>query len=341
MNLDTALFNNTIGNYLLAISLFTSLLIGFKTFQKIVIHRLALLSKKSSTDFDDFLIEIIQSINPLFYLYLSLYGAIQILSFVNINLLLKSGLIIFTVFEVGSKIQNIIDYIATKSLKDKKNKAPIGIIKKIIVGLIWSLGGLLILSNLGIDISSLIAGLGIGGIAIALAIQNILGDLFSSFAIYFDKPFEVGDFIIVGEQKGTVEKIGIKTTRIRALQGEEIVIANNDLTNARIHNYKKMKLRRANFSLGVTYNTSSKKLAKIPQLITKIINSNKLAKLDRVHFSSFEDSSLNFDIVYYVQSADYSDYMDIQQEINLKIVDKFEQEKIEFAFPSQTVYLAK
>ncbi|MBU0974220.1 mechanosensitive ion channel family protein [Patescibacteria group bacterium] len=350
MNLDLSQFptylqivwlNNTIADYLLALIFLVGLLIGFKIFKKIVIHNLVEWAQKSQTDFDDFLVKMIKSINSFFYLYLTFYLSSRLLDWQNLNQWLEVGLIIWLVIEISSKIIIAIEYVVQKYSKDKKNKAPINAIKKISVGMVWLVGILLILSNLGINITALTTGLGIGGIAVALAMQNILGDLFSSFSIYFDKPFEVGDYIVLGDESGTVEKIGIKTTRIKALQGEEIVIANNDLTNARIHNYKRMKLRRSTFNIGVTYDTPQEKLAQIPQLINEIIQSVKLTKVDRVHFASFGNSSLNFSVVYFIESSEYNVFMDIQQEINLKIIEKFAKEKIEFAFPSQTIYLAK
>jgi hypothetical protein len=175
----------------------------------------------------------------------------------------------------------------------------------------------------------------------AFALQNILSDLFSSFSIYFDKPFVEGDFIIIGNDMGIVKKIGIKSTRIQTLQGQELVVSNKELTSTRINNYKKMSKRRAIFNFGVEYSTSKKKLEKIPTIVKKIINNIELASLDRAHFKSFGDSSLDFEVVYYVDSSDYAKYMDIQQEINLALVLAFEKEKINFAFPSRTIYMAK
>jgi len=214
----------------------------------------------------------------------------------------------------------------------------LNIIIKIIL---WIIGLLLILSNLGINITSLVAGLGIGGIAIALALQNILSDLFSSFAIYFDKPFKVGDFIIIGKDMGTVEQIGIKTTRLRALQGEQIVISNQELTSARIQNFKKLSERRVAFELGVVYGTPDDKMKKIPELIEKIIKETKDTRFDRSHFKSFGDFALIFETVYYITSGEYLDYMNAQQEIGLKIKEKFSTEEIEFAYPTQTLFLNK
>ena len=204
---------------------------------------------------------------------------------------------------------------------------------------VWAVALLLMLDNLGIDVTALVAGLGIGGIAVALAAQNILGDLFASLAIILDKPFEVGDFIIVGDKMGTVERIGIKTTRIRSLTGEQLVVANADLLGSRVHNYKRMNERRAVFSIGVTYETPADKVDQLPGLLREIVESQDRVRFDRAHFKSFGDSALIFEIVYWVLIPDYNAYMDIQQAINLQILRRFEALGVEFAYPTQTVHL--
>ena len=211
------------------------------------------------------------------------------------------------------------------------------------VGKLALYAGLVIvaLDNLGFDITTLIAGLGVGGIAIALAVQNILSDLFASLSIVLDKPFVIGDFIIINEYMGTVEHVGLKTTRIRSLSGEQLVIANNDLLSSRIRNYKRMQERRIVFTIGVIYQTTKTQLEKIPKIIKDIIDKQKLARFDRSHFKNFGDFSLNFETVYWVESSDYNQYMDIQQAINLSIMAIFEEEKIEFAYPTQMVYVDK
>ncbi|MCZ7615125.1 MAG: mechanosensitive ion channel family protein [Ignavibacteriaceae bacterium] len=174
------------------------------------------------------------------------------------------------------------------------------------------------MDNLGFDISAVIAGLGIGGIAIALAAQTILGDLFSYFVIFFDRPFEVGDFITVQDKSGTVEYTGIKTTRLRSLSGEQLVFSNHDLTNSRIHNYKKMERRRVVFTLRVIYQTTAEQIESIPKLVREIIESQQDVAFDRGHFASYGDFSLNFEFVYFVLEADYNKYMNIQQAINIE-----------------------
>ncbi len=204
---------------------------------------------------------------------------------------------------------------------------------------VWSVALLLMFSNLGIDVTALVAGLGIGGIAVALAAQNILGDLFASLAIILDKPFEVGDFIIVGDKMGTVERIGIKTTRIRSLTGEQLVVANADLLGSRVHNYKRMNERRVVFSIGVTYETPADKVEQLPELLREVVEAQEPVRFDRAHFKSYGDFALIFEVVYWVLSADYAVYMDIQQAINLQILRRFESLGVEFAYPTQTVHL--
>lgn len=204
---------------------------------------------------------------------------------------------------------------------------------------VWSLALLVALQNLGFEITALIAGLGIGGIAIAFALQNILGDIFCSVAIVLDKPFAVGDFIIVGDQLGVVENIGIKTTRVRSLWGEQIVFSNADLTSSRIRNYKRMKERRITFGLGVVYETPVEKLERIPTIIRETIDSISLTRFDRAHFKQYGNFSLDFEVVYYVLSPDYNIYMDIQQDINLGIFRRFKEEGIDFAYPTQELII--
>ena len=220
----------------------------------------------------------------------------------------------------------------------EKNLRPLLSLVKFIF---WIIGIIFLMANLGLDVSTALAGLGVGGIAVAIAAQGILGDLFSYLVIFFDKPFELGDFIVFGDKAGVVERIGIKSIRIRVLSGELMIIANSDLTSARIHNYKQMLRRRVVFKIGVLYETPAEKLEKIPTIIKDIIASVQTIEgviCDRSHFFAFGDFSLNFETVYYVPTNDYVIYMDTQQEIYLKLVRAFKEEGIEFAYPTQLVY---
>lgn len=204
---------------------------------------------------------------------------------------------------------------------------------------VWTVVLLLMLDNLGFNITALVAGLGVGGIAIALAAQNVLSDLFASLSIVLDKPFAVGDFLIIGEFLGTVEKVGIKTTRLRSLSGEQLVFSNNDLLGSRIRNYGRMFERRIVFSIGVTYQTPLETLRRIPVIIREAIEAQDKVRFDRSHFQKYGDFALIFESVYYVLDPDYAVYMDIQQAINLRIFEQFRHEGIEFAYPTQTLYV--
>jgi small-conductance mechanosensitive channel len=213
----------------------------------------------------------------------------------------------------------------------------IGLIAK---GTVWTIVLLLVLDNIpGIQVTTLIASLGIGGIAIGLAVQNILADLFASLSIALDKPFVIGDFIVVGEYRGSVEHIGLKSTRLRSISGEQLVFGNGDLLGSRIQNFKRMIRRRVVFNVGVTYQTTADQLATIPVKLREIVEAQENTTFDRAHFQEFGDFSLVFEIVYFVEEPDYIVYMDIQQRINLEIMRYFETAGIEFAYPTQTVLL--
>jgi len=346
VNSATKVFNNTLAIYVEAIVAFVAFLIIFKIFQWLILRNLFRIAKKTKTDIDDTLIEIVKSLRPPFYSFLAFYFAVKILKLSSFAQgVIETILIVWIVYQVVVALQILINFILTKRFagdEDPTTRSAISALGTIGKVALWAVGILMILSNLGINITSLVAGLGIGGIAIAFALQNILSDLFSSFAIYFDKPFRVGDFIIVGDKMGTVEKIGIKTTRLKALRGEELIISNQELTSARVQNFKHMEERRISFSFGVAYETPNEKLERIPGMVRDIFSKYKdTARLDRAHLKEFGDFSLNFDVVYYVLSSEYAVYMDTQQSINLKLKEQFEKENIVFAYPTQTIYMAK
>lgn len=343
--LSQTYFGNPLSGYILAASSLPVFLISFKLIQQVLIKRLEVWARTTSTQFDDVAIKIIKSVKPPFYTYFALYLSLRLLDLGPFVTQASSiTLITWSVYQAISAAQIFIDYLAgtylgPQTTESSQTDTAIQAIKLITKLLLWSLGLLLILSNMGVDITSLIAGLGIGGVAVALAVQNILGDLFSSLALYFDKPFKVGDFIIVGPQMGTVQKIGIKTTRLRALQGEELIIPNQQLTSEVIQNFKRMKKRRVTFTFGLTYDTSLAKLRQAANTVQDIIKKQRKAEFDRAHFHNFGDSSLNFEVVYYIKSGDYNQYMDTQQTINLEILGRFNKLGIDMAFPTRTVYL--
>ncbi len=214
-------------------------------------------------------------------------------------------------------------------------------IKFVIKLVVWSIIFLMILDNLGFDITAMIASLGIGGIAIALAAQNILGDLFAFFSIIVDKPFVQGDFIIVDDHLGAIEHIGIKTTRIRSLSGEQLIFSNQDLLTSRIRNFKRMQERRVLLELGVTYDTGTEELREIPEIVRQHVEDEELARFDRAHFKALGESSLRFEIVYWVLDADFNVHMDVQQSLLLALVEEFRDREIHFAFPTRTVHFGE
>jgi small-conductance mechanosensitive channel len=222
---------------------------------------------------------------------------------------------------------------------DRAAIGSLGIIGFVINVVIWAMVLLLTLDNLGIDITALIAGLGIGGIAVALALQNILGDLFASLSITLDRPFVVGDFLIVGDFMGSVEYIGIKSTRLRSLSGEQIIISNSDLLSSRVRNYGRMQERRVVFGTSVTYETPIEQLEQIPALIRQIVESQPDTRFDRSHFAKHASASIDYETVYYVLSADFNKHMDIQQSINLRLHRELQQRGIEFAYPTQKLFV--
>ncbi|MFH1290960.1 MAG: mechanosensitive ion channel family protein [archaeon] len=340
--------NNNGSDYMRALLIFLSLFILFKFFSSSVMFTLKKIKEKTKNHIDDFLIDFIEGLHWPFYVYLAVYFSARTLSLPeSLNQTLNIFLLIFVMFYVAKGLINVSNNLLDKYGEKRKAKGKsskesmIGVLKLISTGAIWIIASLMVLSNLGIEITPLIAGLGIGGLAVGLALQGILGDLFSAFTIYFDKPFEEGDFIIIGEDMGTIKHIGIKSTRIQALGGQELVVSNSELTSTRVNNYKKMNTRRVVFNFGLEYKTPVIKLKKIKKMVEEIIKKEKHSTLDRVHFKEFADSNLTFEVVYYVDTSDYNVYMDVQERINLEIKELIEKEGVDFAFPSRTIYTKK
>jgi small-conductance mechanosensitive channel len=214
--------------------------------------------------------------------------------------------------------------------------AVLGFLARVVL---WVLVLLVLLDNLGVNITALVASLGIGGIAVALAVQNVLGDILASLSIVLDQPFEKGDFIVVDDTMGTVEYIGVKTTRLRSLSGEQVVCANADLLKARIRNFKRMYERRVLFRFGIVYQTPPELVERIPCIVAEIVGGQPNTRFERAHFASFGDSSLDFEVVYHVLDPDYGAYMDTQQAINLGLLRSFDDNGIGFAYPTRTLLI--
>jgi len=339
---------NTLAQYLTAVAVFLLVFTALKLFKVEILRRLRKLAKKTKSDFDDLLIEILYSIGNPFYLLVAVGIALQYIQQPSVlkvvGYWIAFGVIVYSVVRaVGSIIDYLFERVVKKRLEEGEQLDPsvVQLLGKVLKGVIWVVAILLVAQNLGFNITALIAGLGIGGIAVALALQGVLSDMFASFSIYFDKPFQTGDFIIIGDDMGTVKHIGIKSTRIETLEGQELVMSNKVLTEARIQNYRGFKKRRMTFSFGIKYETPTEKVRAIPQMVRDIIGNIELAEIQRIHFTDFGDFSLNFGAVYYITSGDFTVHKDIQHEINLALKEKFEKEGIEFAYPTQTLFVHK
>ncbi|MFC1807301.1 mechanosensitive ion channel family protein [Candidatus Omnitrophota bacterium] len=337
---------NRVLDYIITAALFLLGVLVVKIILRFLVKRLKKWAKKTKTTVDDFLINTIdKKILPSLYFgtfFLSI-KTLTLSAYLNkvVDIL---GIAVLTVVVVRVAL-DLIHYVLRmywlKRGKDMALERSLKGMLSVIRIIVWALAVVFFLDNLGFKISAVIAGLGVGGIAIALAAQAVLGDLFSYFSILFDRPFEIGDFIIMDDYLGAVEYIGIKTTRIRSLGGEQLIFSNTDLTNSRVRNYKRMEQRRVLFKLGVTYQTSLDTVKKIPKMIEDTVKAVDDTVFDRAHFFSYGDFSLVFEVVYYVMGPDYNKYMDTQQKINFSIKEKFEKEGIEFAYPTQTLYVSK
>jgi small-conductance mechanosensitive channel len=344
--LNHMVFGNSIFRYLVTVFVFTAGIVVIKLIIRKLIKRLKKLAEKTASTFDDFLVGLLETIVlPLLYLVV-VYLALKSLIFPELlgktlNYIILGVLVFFAVRAVIAFIGYGFKVYLKKQDSDTALEKSLQGIMVVIKLVVWAGAVIFFLDNLGFKISAVIAGLGIGGVAVALAAQAILKDLFSYFCILFDHPFKVGDFIIVGDFMGTIEHIGIKTTRIRSLGGEMLVFSNSDLTDSRLRNYKLMEKRRVVFKIGVVYQTPLSQMQEIPKIIKGVITGISDAVFDRAHFLSYGDFSLIFEIVYYVIGGDYNKYMDIQQQINFGIMEEFNKRDIQFAYPTQTIYLSQ
>ncbi|MEZ4200708.1 MAG: mechanosensitive ion channel family protein [Candidatus Paceibacterota bacterium] len=332
-----------------AVGFFLFLLIFFKLLKEVVLVYLRALSNRTSTDVDDVIIDAIHGIRAWVYGIVAVWLTAQWFALPGwLDTALTAVFLAAVVWQAIEVALCFVSYGTRRFIEkdsdgdgviDPNTATASDMITLMARIVLWCLGGLFVLSNLGIEVTSLIAGLGIGGIAVAFALQGILSDLFASFSLYFDKPFRVGDYIVIGNDAGTVEKIGVKTTRIRTMQGEELVVSNAELTTARVQNFKRMNERRISFSFGILYETPYEKVVAINDLVRAVCDEVAGIRFDRVFFTSFGDSALIFEVVYYVESAEYPDYLKAQQAINHGLLKRFATEGIEFAYPTQTLYV--
>jgi small-conductance mechanosensitive channel len=338
--------NNSAQDGLYALLAAATFMLAMHFLRKLVLLYLERMARTTDTVIDDFLVEVLSATRILLAAAIGLYlGAHFLILPAALEKLVDRAFITVIIVQIGFWFSRGLNFWLKHrfSQGDKEDEGARAMTLSLLSFLgrvvVWVLVLLLILDNLGLNVTALVASLGIGGIAVALAVQNILGDLFASLSIAIDKPFVIGDFIIVDDMMGSVEHVGLKTTRIRSLGGEQIIFSNNDLLKCRIRNYKRMQERRAVFAISVTYDTPAEKLEQIPALIQQAIEAQLEARFDRAHFKSFGAYSLDFEAVYYVLDPDYNVFMNVQQAINLQLVRRFAEHDIEFAFPTQTLRL--
>jgi len=337
---------NLLRDWLIAGCVFVGGTIVLAIVKKLLELRLGALAKRTSTDLDDLVVDLVRRTKLFFLAALAFFVAHHWLNLAgNAQLYVERGVKLATWIQVGLWLAGVLSFAIARMTHGKAAGDPARTMGASVLGFIarafiWILVFLQCLQVLDQPVGALVASLGVGGIAVALALQNILGDLFASITILLDKPFVTGDVIHLGDFQGTVERIGIKTTRLRSTTGEEIVIGNNDLVSSRMRNFRRMRERRQVFTLGVTYETSNENIARIPKFVEEIIEKVPKTRFERAHLKAFGDFALLYEVVYIVLSPEADDAMDAQQAINFGIHDLFQREEIAFAYPTQTVIQA-
>ncbi|MGD2082927.1 MAG: mechanosensitive ion channel family protein [Chromatiales bacterium] len=339
------LLGNSMRDWVLALLAFAATAVGVRLLLRLAAKRLAPLAARTRTAVDDTAVEVIRQTKWWVLTALGVFAGSRLLALPDrISGVIAGVAAVAIIVQGGIWVSAVVNASIERSRQRQLARSPAGVTTLNAIGfvsriVIWAVVVLLALDNLGVDVTALVAGLGVGGVAVALAVQNILGDLFASLSIVFDKPFAVGDFLIIDSHMGAVEQVGLKTTRIRSLSGEQLVFSNSDLLKSRIRNYGRMYERRVVFNIGVTYQTPRAKLERIPGMIREAIEAQAKTRFDRSHFKEYGSFSLTFETVYYVLAPDYNLYMDIQQAVNLSIHERFEEQEIEFAYPTQTLFV--
>ena len=344
--LDRVLYQNSVRQWAIAFAVALVAFFALLLVRYLLVGRLGAAAKRTSTELDDILVELVARTRPYFLAAAAIVVGSRFLvlppttdryfdAVFALVLLVQCGL--WGGAAVDLWIHRRAGFRASHAdVASVTTMRALGIAAKLVL---WTIVFITALDKFGVNVTTLVTGLGIGGVAIALAVQNVLGDLFAALSIVFDKPFDVGDAIAVDQVAGTVERIGLKTTRIRSLSGEQIIISNSELLKSRIRNYKRQLDRRVVFTTDVTYDTSPDVLSRIPAMIREVITAQNPVRFDRSHFTQYTDSALRIETVYYVLDADYTRYLDIQQTINLELLRRFDAEKIQFAFPTRTIFV--
>lgn len=338
---------NDVHTWLLALATAVVSIVALWIVKRFLLTRLYRLARHTENDVDDLVADLSRKTHTAVIIILAFYAGSLVLALPQgVEAWLKTVAIMTFLVQVGIWGNTIVLFWVKEGREtyeteeDGASLTTINAFSFLLRLIFFSILLLLALDNIpGVEVTALIASLGVGGIAVALAVQSILGDLFASLSIALDKPFVIGDFIVVGDYAGTVQRIGLKSTRLRSLWGEQLVFSNSDLLSSRIQNFKNMEERRISFTVGVTWETPPPKLRLVPDLIREAIETLPQARFDRAHLKELGDFSLNFEIVYYVLDSDYNVYMDSQQAINLALLTRFAQEGIDFAYPTQKVFV--
>jgi len=340
--MDTVFLNNTVAAWLTALALALGVGVVLAIVTRVTVHRLGLLAARTETRLDDVAVAALESTKVVVLAILGIYAGSLMLNLAPLvrmtitRTAIVVGLVQAAIWGNAALRSWLAQYYENRATDPARatSAAAVGFIARLVL---WIVVLLMVLDNLGVNITTLVASLGIGGVAVALAVQNILGDLFASLSIVLDKPFVIGDFIIVDKYLGTVEYVGLKTTRIRSLGGEQLVFANGDLLKSRIQNMAKLQSRRASFTVSVPIDTPVTTLRAIPGMLAEIVKAQPKVTLDRAHFASIGPSAMNFEVVFFYDSPDFNAFMDAQQEIYLQLVERFGAEGIVFAMPTQTL----
>ena len=343
--LDRVWYANTLRQWLIALAVLGGLFVALSLLRRGLVRRLAVLASRSSTRVDDVGVDLMRRTRTYFLFAVALFAASRVLVLTDqARGVVQLFMVVVVLLQAGRWGTGLIGFGVEQYLRrsegaDSGARATVQAVGYAARFALWAVLLVMALGAFGIDVTALITGLGIGGIAIALAVQNILGDLFAALAIVLDKPFVVGDFIIVDTVMGNVEHVGLKTTRIRSLGGEQVIISNNDLLKSRIRNYKRMEQRRVVFNLDLTYDTRPELIDRVPAIIREVVERQQSTRFDRSHFLLFVESALRVETVYWVLDPDFNRYADIQHSINVELLRRFAAEHIEFAFPSRTLYV--
>ncbi|TPW20457.1 MAG: mechanosensitive ion channel protein MscS [Elusimicrobia bacterium] len=338
---------NPVKSWLAAGAAFAAFLSAGFFLKRVVLGRLRALAERTDTGLDDAFVRALAAVRGWELAFVALALAARSLYVPPaVDRALHVGLVLVASFRAAAFLQEVMNYLwrsATAEVVegDPTSRSALRNVEYVLSALVWLGAVLFVLDNLGVNITTAVAGLGIGGIAVAMAAQQILGDLFSSFVIFMDKPFRVGDTISVDGLAGTVENVGLKTTHVRSVSGEMLVFSNSDLTRSRLKNFKQLTERRGVIAFSVPFDTPRAKLALVPGLVNAAFQGKTAARFDRAHYTGFSPSGHQFEAVWFAVSEDLTVFMNLQQAVHLDLLDSLEREKISLAYPTQTVNLSK